>query len=283
MNYPTISLNEWQQVGAGGNGATYINPAEPDVLLKVSRLGDGTEEAMNKEFHTSQAVQRLGIPTPEMKKLVKVGEDYGIISELIKGKQSLGRLTHEAPERIDELARHMAQMARQLHATAVKDTTYLPSMKALMLEALEQTTMVGGKKLRELKAFVSGLEDAPTLLHGDIQPGNVIMAGGRSYWIDLGRACHGIPMFDLGHFYLFCNIFSKKQRVQDIAHMTDKQMVQFWHTFAGAYHGEADMAAFEAECKRFAALDVVLLGHIQTLNWHERLFLGLLAKALFKE
>jgi hypothetical protein len=42
------------------------------------------------------------------------------------------------------------------------------------------------------------------------------------------------------------------------------------------------MDAFTAECKRFAALDVLLLGHIQTLNWHERLFLGLLAKSLFK-
>jgi hypothetical protein len=42
------------------------------------------------------------------------------------------------------------------------------------------------------------------------------------------------------------------------------------------------MNDFTAECKRFAALDVILLGHIQTLNWHERLFLGLLAKSLFK-
>jgi len=31
-----------------------------------------------------------------------------------------------------------------------------------------------------------------------------------------------------------------------------------------------------------AALDVILLGHIQTFTWSERLFLGLLAKSLFK-
>lgn len=89
-------------------------------------------------------------------------------------------------------------------------------------------------------------------------------------------------MFDLGHLYLFCNIFSKKERVQQIAHMTEKQLVDFWNAFALAYNGNENLDAFTAECKRFAALDVVLLGHIQTLNWHERLFLGLLAKALFK-
>ena len=89
-------------------------------------------------------------------------------------------------------------------------------------------------------------------------------------------------VFDLGHFWLFCNLFGKKQRVQDIAHMTDKQMVQFWKTFSLAYNGLDNLEAFNAECKRFAALDVILLGHIQTLNWHERLFLGLLVKSLMK-
>lgn len=282
MNYPTISLDGWKQVGEGGNGATYINAKEPDVLLKVSRLADGTEQAMSKEFFASRAVYELGIPTPEMKQLVKVGEDFGIICQLIKGKVSFARLSNQEPERIDERAAQMAQLTRQLHTTVVPASPYLPSMKELMLEALAQTQMLGGKKLQQVTEFVQSMPDADTLLHGDLQMGNLIMSDNRPYWIDLGRAAHGIPMFDLGHFYLFCNIFSKKQRVQDIAHMTDKQMVQFWKSFAVAYAGEGNMDAFEAECKRFAALDVVLLGHIQTLNWHERLFLGLLAKSLFK-
>ena len=59
-------------------------------------------------------------------------------------------------------------------------------------------------------------------------------------------------------------------------------MVDFWNAFANAYNGPAGMDAFTDECKRFAALDVILLGHIQTLTWSERFFLGLLAKSLFK-
>ena len=39
---------------------------------------------------------------------------------------------------------------------------------------------------------------------------------------------------------------------------------------------------FTAECKRFAALDVVLITYIHPVNWHQRLFLGLLAKSMFK-
>lgn len=97
-------------------------------------------------------------------------------------------------------------------------------------------------------------------------------------------------MFDLGHLYLFCNIFSRQKRVQQIAHMTQQQLLDFWSAFAKAYIGNGitlaadnnQLSAFTAECKRFASLDVILLGHIQTLNWHERLFLGLLAKSLFQ-
>jgi len=290
-DYKEIDLSTWTQVGEGGNGTTYTSEQEPGIILKVSHREDGTRETISKEFNTSRAVYELGIPTPKMLEMVKVGEEYGIKSELIGRKQSVGRFCGEHPDQIGRIAERMAELGKQIHHTTAGHSEWIPSMKSLMLKALASTEMLSGKKLKEVTAFVEGLEDAPTLLHGDFSLGNLIFEiqddqqgpkDGKPYWIDLGRAAHGIPMFDLGHLYLFCNIFSKKQRVQDIAHMTDKQLVQFWNAFALAYNGETDLDAFTSECKRFAALDVVLLGLIQTLNWHERLFLGLLAKSLFK-
>jgi hypothetical protein len=112
--------------------------------------------------------------------------------------------------------------------------------------------------------------------------GNLIMADGKPYWIDLGRASHGIPLFDLGHMYLFCNIFGRSKRVQDIAHMTDAQLVQFWNSFALAYNGPDKMDEFIADCKRFAGLDLIMLGYVQDLSISERFFLGQLAKKMIK-
>lgn len=290
-DYKDIDLSVWTKVGEGGNGTTYTSEQESGVILKVSHREDGTLEAVSKEFCTSRTVYELGIPSPKMLEMVRVGDEYGIKSELIGKKQSVGRFCGEHPDQIGRIAERMAELGKQIHHTTVEKSEWIPSMKSLMLEALATTEMLSGKKLKEVTAFVEGLEDAPTLLHGDFSLGNLIFEiqddaqgtkDGKPYWIDLGRAAHGIPMFDLGHLYLFCNIFSKNQHVQDIAHMTDTQMIQFWNAFAVAYNGKDNLDAFTAECKRFAALDVVLLGHIQTLNWHERLFLGLLAKSLFK-
>lgn len=85
-DYREINLNSWTQVGEGGNGTTYTCQQEPGVILKVSHREDGTLEAISKEFYTTKAVYDLGIPTPEQYEIVRVGNEYGIKSQLIGDK-----------------------------------------------------------------------------------------------------------------------------------------------------------------------------------------------------
>ncbi len=278
-----LDITQWTKVGEGGNGATYINQTEPGVLLKESYLELAKADELVQEFNLSKAIYELGIPTPRMIELVSVNGRAAIKCQAIEGKKSFARLCHDEPEKLDAYAVQMAKLAKEFHATSAEGVSAIPSMKALMTEAVSQSAMLSDKAKKRVQDFVDSIEDTPTLLHGDFTFSNIILAGDKAYWIDLGRATHGSPYFDLGHFYLFCNIFSRKQRVQDIAHMTDEQMVQFWNTFAKAYAGEENVEAFNKTCKRFAALDIVLLGHIQPLSFSERFFLGMLAKKMIKD
>lgn len=278
-----IDITQWTKVGEGGNGATYTNQAEPGVLLKESYLELAKADSLVNEFNLSKAVYELGIPTPQMLELVSVNGRAAIKCQAIHGKKSFARLCNEHPEKIDDYARQMALLAKQFHATIATGDSTIPSKKAIMEEAVAQSEMLSAKAKKRVQDFLDTVEDAPTLVHGDFTFSNLIMADDKAYWIDLGNAAHGSPYFDLGHFYLFCNIFSRKQRVQDIAHMTDQQMMQFWNTFAKAYSGEDNVEQFNKTCKRFAALDIVLLGHIQPLTFSERLFLGMLAKKMIKQ
>lgn len=283
-NLKEIDLSAWTQVGEGGFGTTYISEKEPNVILKVSRNSDGQIENMSNEFYASRAVYELGVPTPEMIEMVRVGDGIGVKSQLIKNKKSLACMCGDNPADIDRLAARVAELCKQLHEIDASGKECLPSNKARMLEALAKTNILRGKKLREVMAFVEALDDSPKLLHGDFSLGNLIFSlpEEKPYWIDLGRAAHGVPMFDLGHLYLFCNIFSKKERVHELTHMSEEQLVQFWKSFALAYNGSEGLDTFITECKRFAALDVVLITYIHPVNWHQRLFLGLLAKSMFK-
>ena len=278
-----LDITQWTKVGEGGNGATYINPAEPGILLKESYLEFAKADDLVQEFNLSKAIYQLGIPTPQMLELVSVNGRAAIKCQAIEGKSSFARLCHDNPEQLDDYALQMARLAKQFHATSAASEKAIPSMKALMTEAVAQSAMLSTKAQKRVQDFLDTVEDAPTLLHGDFTFSNLILASDKPYWIDLGRATHGSPFFDLGHFYLFCNIFGRQKRVQEIAHMTEQQMVQFWNTFAKAYAGEEKVADFNKTCKRFAALDVVLLGHIQPLSFSERFFLGMLAKKMIKE
>lgn len=279
--YKNIDLSAWTKVGEGGNGAVYVNAAEPGVLLKVNTV-DNSEKTIQEEFYTPKAVSETGVPTPELYEIVKVGDSFGVKCQEISGKKSFARLCGDDPSSIDVRADQMAQLLKEFHAKTVKDSEWLPSQRERMIQAAETTTLLGGKTKERLIAFVKAIPESHQLLHGDLQMGNLIWADEKPYWIDLGRASHGIPQFDLGHFYLFCNIFSRTSRVQEIAHMTDKQMIQFWNAFALSYNGPDNLDAFQQECRRFAALDVIMLGMVQKLSFSERFFMGTLAKKMLK-
>ena len=278
-----LDITQWTKVGEGGNGATYINPAEPGVLLKESYLELAKADDLVREFNVSKAIYELGVSTPRMIELVSVNGRAAILCQAIEGKKSFAKLCHDNPEHLDDYALQMATLAKKLHATSTEGAKAIPSMKTLMSEAVAQSAMLSTKAQKRIQDFLDSVEDTPTLLHGDFTFSNLILSQDKAYWIDLGRATHGSPYFDLGHFYLFCNIFGRQKRVQDIAHMTDQQMVRFWDTFAKAYAGEENVADFNKTCKRFAALDIVLLGHIQPLSFSERFFLGMLAKKMIKD
>ena len=96
------------------------------------------------------------------------------------------------------------------------------------------------------------------------------------------RAAHGLPMFDLGHFYLYCHYFAKQERVNNIAHMSEEQIRQFWNRFAFHYNGPDGLDLFEAQCKRYAGLALIMIGYLQVLTDHEREYLGKLATYLLQ-
>ena len=279
--YPQVDLSNWKQVGEGGNGIVYLSDDEPGVLLKINTVNTDEKDTQN-DFYISKAVFELGIPTPEMYQMVMSGENYGYKCQAIAGKKSIARLCADDTSTIDANATMMAQLLKEFHAKTVKDNEWIPSMKERMLEAAQTTDLVGGKAKARLIEFVKSIPESDHLLHGDLQMGNMIVADEKPYWIDLGRASHGIPLFDLGHFYLFCNIFGRSPRVQKIAHMTDKELMQFWNTFAQVYNGPENMDSFTKDCRKYAALDIIVLGMIQHLSFSERFFLGTLAKKMLK-
>ena len=280
--YKTIDLNDYTQIGEGGNGKTYVTSADSDEILKVNNARLSTLEAVKHEYDVSKAVASLEISVPAMYRIVQVGDAYATISQRIKDKKSLSRICHDEPERTEEMARLLCCKGKELFATPC-NTEFFPSRKAQALQAIEMATFVSRKNRERLRTFVESIPENSHCVHGDFQPGNIIQTGADYYWIDLDRFGYGDPMFDIGHLFLICHIYAPMKRVQDIFHMTQEQFHRFWDAFAKEYTGQDDHAAFDAQAGRFAALDVILRTVFQKPNFVEKLFFGIYTHKLMKQ
>lgn len=286
-SYPQVDLSQWRQVGEGGNGKTYENPSRPDAILKVnnarlSARGSASLERVKHEFDVSKAVEGLGLSVPQVYEIVRVGDDYATISQRIKGKKSLSRICHDEPERTEEMARVLCQRGKTLFTTP-GNNGFFPSRKEQLLWSLDHVDFVGKKDLEAVRSFAGSIPEAFTCVHGDFQPGNLILSGDYYYWIDLDRFAYGDPMFDIGHLFLVCNVYAPMKQVQELFHMTQDQFARFWDAFAKEYVGKDDHSEFDKLSGRFACLDLLLRPVFTKPSFLEKLFFRIQVGKLVKK
>lgn len=255
--YPQVDLSAWTQVGEGYNGQAFISDAYPGKLLKLVHGTLSSAEKVEQEFYASQAAYEAGLPTPRVYEIVRNGQEHGYISEKIEGKISFSRLCADHPERIPEYAALMARYGHELHAHPLSVSRYVPSLKTLLREAVAFAPFVTQAQRNRLASLVEEMADTATAVHGDFQPGNLILSHDKPYWIDLGWLCVGDPVMDLAHLYKMMVEDSVIPAVQDLTHMTREQMMSFWQAFAQAYTGQADLSDLEQKLRPYAALDIV--------------------------
>ena len=256
-NYPQINLSEWTQVGEGYNGQAFVSAAHPGMLLKIVRSDMGSAEKVEQEFYAAQTAFRIGLPTPKMYEIVRDGNDHGYLCEIIEGKKSFARLCADHPEHIAEYANKMAQLGKELHQTTIEENNYVVPMKRLLLNALKTSPIVSEVQRELLTKVAESMPETQYCLHGDFQPGNIIVSKGQHYWIDLGWLSQVYYMMDLAHLYKMMVEDSILPAVQNLTHMSREQMLDFWSEFAKAYTGNTNVEALNQELHPYAALDLV--------------------------
>ena len=280
--YRQIDLSAWTKFGEGGNGVTYVSLEEPDVILKVNKPALSTLEFVKHEFDVSKAVEALGIPIPKVYEIVRVGDAYATISERVKSKKSLSRICCDEPALTEAMAGVLCEHGKKLFGTQC-NTDMFPNRREQLMRALEKVQFIGKKNCSILSDFARTIEDRTTCVHGDFQTGNIIRSGEGYFWIDLDRFGYGDPLFDIGHLFLVCNVYSPMKQVQEIFHMGEAQLRVFWEAFARAYTGEDDHSAFDRLAGKFSCLDIVLRYEFQKPSLPEKLFFAFHIRRLIKQ
>jgi uncharacterized protein (TIGR02172 family) len=152
------------------------------------------------EAQVGRAVHAAGVASPAVGDIVALDGRYGLVYEHIMGP-SMERVLEAEPQRLDELARTLAQLHAAMHSHTSGD---LPPQRYLLEHHIDQASPVplDGTLKQRARQVLDTLPDGSQLCHGDFHPGNVLMAPGRLTAIDWENACLGSPLADVARTLL---------------------------------------------------------------------------------
>lgn len=202
-----ISVDGCEIIGRGAVGTVYR--IDEDTIVKVYEDPDSLPMIENEQKLAKTAFLK-GIPTAISYDVVKVGDKYGSVFEMLKAVTYNDLLIRE-PEKKEEIVRGYARFLRQIHGVEM-DPGELPEAKNNFLEYLHGLRPVFPDALYDrLYTLFARMPENLHLVHGDIQMKNVMLNGEEPLLIDMDTLCVGDPVFDLMGLPLAYRLFDEDE------------------------------------------------------------------------
>ena len=257
--YRRMSVEGCEFIAKGANGAVYRY--DDETILKTYFAKDALPE-IKQERENARKAFVLGINTAIPYGIVRVGDGYGTVTELLNAT-SVTKLIRANPDDMTQAAKYYIDMLKNIHATAVEDGE-VPDMKKTALAwadfVADHIPEVQGKKLR---ALIEAVPKRNTLLHGDYHTNNVMVQNGEPLLIDMDTLCMGHPVFELGSMFNAFVGYSEldHQNMMDFFGYRFETAGKFWNMALKMYLGTED----EAVCQSVAE-KAMIIGYTRMLR-----------------
>ncbi len=241
--YRHLSVDDCEIIGKGSNGAVYRYDAE--TIIKVYFNSDALAE-IQRERELSRKALVLGINTAIPYDVVRIGDSYGTVMELLEAT-SLTKMIKKDPEHLQVPLDYYVDTLKHIHSTEVTDGS-MPNMKEVALSWAEFDREHLPKELGDkLYKLVKDVPDKHTMLHGDYHTSNVLVRDGEALLIDMDTLCVGHPIFELGSMFNAFIGFSELDHdiIEDFLGITHEMGAEFWHRALGMYLGTQDTSRID--------------------------------------
>ena len=257
--YQRMSVEGCEFIAKGANGAVYRYDAE--TILKTYFAKDALPE-IKQERENARKAFVLGINTAIPYGIVRVGDGYGTVTELLNAT-SVTKLIRNNPDDMSEAAKYYIDMLKSIHAIEVEDGE-VPDMKETALAWADfvapHLPEEQGKKLR---ALVEAVPKQNTLMHGDYHTNNIMVQNGEPLLIDMDTLCKGHPVFELGSMFNAFVGYSEldHQNMMDFFGYSFETAGKFWDMSLKMYLGTED----EEVCRNVAE-KAMIIGYTRMLR-----------------
>lgn len=236
--YKVVDITGCEEIGRGANGAVYR--IDGDNVVKVYNDPNAFDEIQN-EREVARLALVLGVPTAISYDIVRVGDGYGSVFEMLDAK-SFAKILTEEPDKFEWCLDEFTDMLRIIHGTEVPDGK-LPDIRELMNK---RAGVVAGVLPEDKGAkLVKLFEDIPYdnhMIHGDYHSKNLELTGDEVLLIDMDTLSVGDPIFELGFIYnAFVGFYdTDHDAVKDFQGYDYDTSIRFWKEFLPKYLGTDD-------------------------------------------
>ena len=242
--YRKVSVDGCEIIGKGANGTVYR--IDRDTIVKVYVNPDSLPE-IQRERELARKAFVLGIPTAIPYDVVRVGEGYGSVFELLSAK-SLAEILSKDPGQFDSVLKYSVDLLKTIHSKELPKGE-MPDCKATVLGWVEfLKDYLPEAQYKKLKALVEAVPEDNHIMHGDYHMKNVMLQDGEALLIDMDTLCLGHPVFEFGSIFNSYIGYSEldTENVRKFLGIPFETAKQIWDRTVRMYFGTDDEAFIQA-------------------------------------
>ena len=238
-----VPIEGCELIGKGGNGSVYR--ISQDEIIKVYTANTSLESIEN-ERRLARCAFVAGVPTAIPYDMVRVGETYGIVFEMIKA-DVIGKKLMNEPESFDMYAQKYADTFKEIHSVSLAGNG-LPLTSQIFLDYLSKLSdWYDDKQLARLEWFIRQIPERDTMVHGDFHTNNIMVQGDELLIIDMAEISCGNPIYDLASSYYAHRLNPRldPDSVMKYLNVTPEIAVKLWDIIMKTYFETDDPQKLE--------------------------------------
>ena len=233
-----VSVDGCELVGTGLSSKVYRIDA--DTVIKVYDV-HVPHYKITREIDLAKKAFLAGIPTAISYDIVRCGENFGVVFELIANAMNVGNsLTANGGAEFDKVMKKFAAMLKLMHNTEVDDDAGFPSIKGTWLDWAEgMKKYYTADEFNLLEKMILTVPDRKTIVHCDFHSGNTMYQDGEIVVIDMADVGYAHPIFDFaaGAFHA---LMSNQPNIQRALSLSQANIIRYWNSLLENYFETTD-------------------------------------------
>jgi uncharacterized protein (TIGR02172 family) len=221
-------------------------------------------EVVDKEREYARTAFINGIPSVIAYDVVKCGDSYGLVFEMIKS-DNLGHVMTSNPERLVEYVDKYVDLAKTLHTTHIFAGSFERIQDVYHRRVKNLGQWCSQEEMDFLDSLIDDIPEADTVTHNDLHPGNIMIQNDELVLIDMPEVTLGPPICDLVSIYRDMIVAPSGKEANSIERstgMSKEMIINVGNMFFMKYTGIQDPEELKAYYEKLGllfAFNVVLV------------------------